>query len=71
MQSLSIAVQPSQSSEPRYLKPLLLAFAVFGAARIIAYLPNIWSICAAADSGQHSLLTWTPGSAPTSRWRRC
>ncbi len=41
-----------------YLQVLTWSFTLFNTARTFAYLPNIWSIHAMADSSQHSLATW-------------
>lgn len=41
-----------------YLRALAWAFTAFNSARIVAYLPNIYSIHTEADSSQHSLATW-------------
>lgn len=50
---------PSLSNARRsYLRVLTCCFTVFNSARVVAYLPNVWSICQQADSSQHSLLTW-------------
>jgi hypothetical protein len=41
-----------------YLDLLALAFALFGSARLLAYLPTLWAIHSNGDSMQHSLWTW-------------
>lgn len=45
-------------ARPRYLTVLAWSFALFSAARLVAYLPTIWAIWSSGDSQQHSLLTW-------------
>jgi hypothetical protein len=41
-----------------YLVTLGWSFAILSSARILAYLPTIWSIHQAGDASQHSLWTW-------------
>lgn len=41
-----------------YLGLLAPAFALFNSARLLSYLPTLWALQAAGDSGQHSLWTW-------------
>jgi hypothetical protein len=50
--------QQSANKTSLYVKVLVWAFGIFSFARVLAYLPTIFAICQAGDSGQHSLLTW-------------
>lgn len=55
----------------RYLTALAWCFAVFNAARVVAYLPTIWAIWASGDSRQHSWftwLTWTGANLTMAAW---
>ena len=64
----------------RYLASLGALFALFNAARVLAYLPTICAVIATGDSSQHSLWTWLTffgGNATMAVWlwenngRRC
>ena len=41
-----------------YPSLLVRAFTLFNSMRVLSYLPTIWTIWAAGDSSQHSLITW-------------
>lgn len=56
--SLSVTKARTPSLRRVYLDVLALAFALFGSARLLAYLPTLWAIHASGDSTQHSLWTW-------------
>lgn len=59
--AVSAAMPPAPPPpRPRPLRATLLAwtFTAFNAARVFAYLPQLWAIHASADSSQHSLWTW-------------
>ncbi len=71
---------PSALARSRYLAALGALFALFSAARVLAYLPTIWAVMATGDSSQHSLWTWFMffgGNATMAVWlwenngRRC
>lgn len=49
------AVHPSRSG---YLQVLTWLFTLFNSARLLAYLPTLWAICASGDASQHSVMTW-------------
>lgn len=60
-----------QAPRPAYLTLLSGAFALFNAARIVAYLPMIWAIHTSGDASQHSLwawITWTGANATMAAW---
>lgn len=64
---------PALSVEPRraYLAMLGGLFALFNAARLVAYLPTIWAVALSGDSSQHSLWTWLTflgGNATMAAW---
>lgn len=50
---------PGLQAEHPYRSALELLFALFGSARVAAYVPTLWAIYASWDSSQHSLWTWT------------
>jgi len=41
-----------------YCRLLEWTFNLFSSTRLLTYIPTLWSICASADSSQHSLWTW-------------
>jgi hypothetical protein len=41
-----------------YLRVLTWAFALFNAARVLAYLPTLWAVVQSGDVSAHSLVTW-------------
>ncbi len=42
----------------RYVRALALAFTLFNAVRVVAYLPTMVNIWHSGQSDQHSLVTW-------------
>lgn len=59
------------AAHSRYLSVLAGLFALFNAARILAYLPTIWAVVSSGDSSQHSLWTWITllgGNATMAAW---
>lgn len=51
-------VTGSGGSRIGYVTALAWAFTVFNSARVICYLPTMWTIHGKEDSTQHSLWTW-------------
>jgi hypothetical protein len=49
---------PAVPARSRYLAVLAWSFALFNAARLVAYLPTVWAIWSSGQSQQHSLFTW-------------
>jgi hypothetical protein len=49
---------PDTPARARYMVVLTWSFAIFNAARVVAYLPTIWAIWSSGDSQQHSWFTW-------------
>lgn len=73
MAHVAVDPLPSMALDARaaYLRILASVFALFSAARLVAYLPTIWAVAISGDSSQHSLWTWLTfvgGNASMALW---
>jgi hypothetical protein len=67
----NLACAPGTPVHARYLAVLAWTFALFNAARVVAYLPTIFAIWSSGDSQQHSWftwLTWTGANLTMAAW---